>query len=173
MDVLLSAEQIHKRVEELARRITGDYRGQSITVVGVLTGSLVFLADLIRRIELPLKIALIHASSYRGAVTRPGELRINDELLPDVKGRHILLLDDILDTGRTLSRMIEHLHGLGTLSVKSVVLVRKRGRQEVVIEPDYFGFEVPDVFIVGYGLDHNDEYRHLPYIAILPEERGE
>src|SRR5207248_8988185 len=140
MEVLLTAEQIEKRVDELARRIADDYRGQPLTIVSVLTGSLVFLADLIRRIDLPLKIGLIRASSYRGAVTRPGELYVNADLLPDLHGRHVLLLDDILDTGRTISRMVEHLRTLDTLSVKTVVLARKRGRQEINFEPDYFGF---------------------------------
>jgi hypoxanthine phosphoribosyltransferase len=172
MEVLLTAEQIEKRVVELARRIADDYRGRPLTIVGVLTGSLIFLADLIRRIDVPLKIGLIQASSYRGAVTRPGELTINAELLPDLRGRHVLLLDDILDTGRTISRMVEHLRTVDTLSVKTVVLARKRARQEIAFEPDYVGFEVPDAFIVGYGLDYNDEYRHLPYIAILNAEQG-
>lgn len=169
MEVLLSAEQIQVRIDELARHIADDYRGQPVTIVGVLTGSLVFLADLIRRLDLPLKIGLIQASSYRGARTSPGELRLSDELLPDVRGRHVLLLDDILDTGQTLSRLVVHVRGLGALSVKVAVLVRKRGRQTNDLEPDYCGFEVPNAFVVGYGLDYNDEYRHLPYIAILPE----
>jgi len=169
VDVLLSAEQIQKRIDELARQIAADYRGQPITIVGVLTGSLVFLADLIRRLDLPLRIGLIQASSYRGTATSPGELRVSDELLPDVRGRHILLLDDILDTGQTLSKIVAQLNGIGPLSVKVAVLVRKRGRQKFALEPDYCGFEVPDVFVVGYGLDYNDEYRHLPYIGVMPE----
>src|SRR5262249_10998160 len=128
-----------------------------------------FLADLVRRLDLPLKIGLLQASSYRGTATSPGELRVSAELLPDVRGRHVLLLDDILDTGQTLSKIVAQLNGLGPLSVKVAVLVRKRGRQTFALEPDYCGFEVPDVFVVGYGLDHNDEYRHLPYIGVLPQ----
>jgi hypoxanthine phosphoribosyltransferase len=170
MQVLLSAEQIQKRVDELARQIAEDYRGRSVTIVGLLTGSLIFLADLIRRLDLPLKIALMQASSYRGAATSPGELRFNAELLPDLRGRHILLLDDILDTGQTLSRMVQYLREQQPLSLKVAVLVRKCGRQEVPLEPDYAGFDIPNVFVVGYGLDHNDEYRHLPYIATLDDQ---
>jgi hypoxanthine phosphoribosyltransferase len=169
MEVLLSAEQIQKGVEEMAQRIARDYRDSPLTIVGVLTGSLVFLADLIRRIDLPLKIGLLQASSYRGRATEPGELLFSDELLPDVRGRHVLLLDDILDSGRTLTRMIAHLRGLEPLSVRVAVLLRKRGRQEMALEPDYCGFEVPNAFVVGYGLDFNDEYRHLPHIAILSQ----
>jgi hypoxanthine phosphoribosyltransferase len=170
MEVLLSAEQIQKRVDEMARQIAGDYRGQPLTIVGVLTGSLVFLADLIRRIDVPLRIGLLQASSYRGTATTPGELRFSDELLPDVRGRHVLLLDDILDTGQTLTRMVAHVGQLGPLSIRVAVLVRKRGRQQTACEPDYCGFDVPNAFVVGYGLDYNDEYRHLPFIGVLPSE---
>ena len=168
MDVLLSAEQIQKRVSELARQIAEDYRGRPVTIVGVLTGSLVFLADLIRGIDLPLKIGLVQASSYRGTTTTAGKLRINAELLPDVQGRHVILLDDILDTGRTAASMVDQIKGLGALTVRVAVLLRKQGRQVIAIEPDYFGFDIPNAFVVGYGLDYNDEYRHLPYIAVLP-----
>ena len=168
MDVLLSAEQIQQRVGALARQIAEDYRDRPLTIVGVLTGSLIFLADLVRRLELPLRIGLIQASSYRGSATIPGALRLGPDLIPDVRGRHVLLLDDILDTGQTLSHLVRHVRDLGPLSVKVVVLLRKRGRQQVTLEPDYHAFDIPDVFVVGYGLDHNDEYRNLPHIAVLP-----
>ena len=168
MDVLLSAEQIQKRVGEMARQIGDDYGGQPITIVGVLTGSLIFLADLVRRLDLPLRIGLIQASSYRGSATAPGALRLGPDLIPDVRGRHVLLLDDILDTGQTLTHLVGHLRELRPLSVKVAVLLRKRGRQKVALEPDYHGFDIPDAFVVGYGLDHNDEYRNLPHIAVLP-----
>src|SRR5205809_5849597 len=113
MDVLLSAERIQARVGELARQIAEDYHGQPLTIVGVLTGSLIFLADLVRHLDLPLRIGLIQASSYRGAATSPGELHVQPELVPDVRGRHVLLLDDILDTGQTLDYLVRHLRGLG------------------------------------------------------------
>jgi hypoxanthine phosphoribosyltransferase len=168
MQVLLSTERIQKRVAELAGQIAQDYRHRPATIVGVLTGSLMFLADLVRHLDLPLRIGLIQASSYRGMATSPGELHIHPELLPDVRGRHVLLLDDILDTGQTLAYLLEHLRGLGTASLHSAVLLRKLGRQKVPVQPDYIGFDIPDAFVVGYGLDYNDEYRHLPYIAVLP-----
>jgi hypoxanthine phosphoribosyltransferase len=170
MDTLLSAEQIQQRVAEMARQIATDFRDRPVTIVGVLTGSLMFLADLVRHLDLPLRIALIQASSYRGATTTPGKLHIHRELLPDLRGRHILLLDDILDTGQTLGHLVEHLRQLGIASIKVAVLLRKRGRQRVHLEPDYCGFDIPDAFVVGYGLDYNDEYRHLPYIAVLPQQ---
>jgi hypoxanthine phosphoribosyltransferase len=169
MEILLTADQIQTRVGELARQIAADYQGRPVTIVGVLTGSLMFLADLVRHLDLPLRIDLIQASSYRGAATIPGQLKIQPDLVPDVRGRDVLLLDDILDTGQTLSYLVKHLHGLSTASLRVAVLLRKVGRQLVPLEPDYCGFEIPDAFVVGYGLDYNDEYRNLPYIAVLPQ----
>ncbi len=169
MDVLITEAQIRVRVDELATEIRGAFAGKPVTVVGVLTGSMIFLADLIRRLDLPLQIGLIAASSYRGTATSPGNLVIRDELLPDLRGRHILLLDDILDTGQTVSRIVDHLKTKGTTSVRTCVLVRKVGRQIVPFEPDYCGFTIPDRFVIGYGLDFNDEYRHLPFIGVLPD----
>lgn len=169
MDVLITADQIRSRVDELAADIRAEYVGKPFTVVGILTGSMVFLADLIRRIDLPLQIGLVQASSYRGTATSPGELVIRDDLLPDVRGRHLLVLDDILDTGQTITRLIERLKSKGPATVRTCVLLRKIGRQQVPFEPDYCGFAIPDKFVIGYGLDYNDEYRHLPFIGVLPD----
>ena len=169
METLLSANQIQERVGELARQIAADYKDRPVTIVGVLTGSLIFLADLVRQLDLPLRIGLVQASSYRGGVTEPGDLRFHPELVPDVQGRHVLLLDDILDTGQTLTGLVEHLRALGAKSVRVVVLLRKQGRQKTPLKPDYCGFEIPNAFVVGYGLDFDDEHRHLPYIAVLRE----
>jgi hypoxanthine phosphoribosyltransferase len=170
MEILLPSQAIQARVAELAREIAKDYQGQRLTIIGVLTGSLIFLADLIRHLELSIKINLIQASSYRGPDMVPGELRVNPDLVPEVRGCHVLLLDDILDTGQTLRHLTEHIRDLGAASLKVAVLLRKRGRQALPFEPDYCGFDIPNVFVVGYGLDFQDEYRHLPYIAILPAE---
>jgi hypoxanthine phosphoribosyltransferase len=167
MRILIPADQIEKRVDVVAAEISKVYGHQPVTIVGVLTGCLVFLADLIRRLDMPLKIALVQASSYRGATTTSGELHVQDELLPDLKGRHILLIDDILDTGKTLKHMVGHIRSLGAESVRVGVLLRKKGRQVVEMEPDFTGFEIPDEFVVGYGLDYDDEYRNLPYIGVL------
>jgi hypoxanthine phosphoribosyltransferase len=167
MRVLISEGDIRKRVDELATEVAKAYAGQPLTIVGVLTGCLVFLADLIRRLDLPLKIALVQASSYRGRATTAGDLHVQDELLPDLKGRHILLIDDILDTGKTLKHLVGQLKGLGVASVRTAVLLRKEGRQEVHIEPDFIGFTIPNEFVIGYGLDYDDEYRNLPFIGVL------
>src|SRR5438132_13470837 len=168
MEILIPAERIQARVTELAQQISVDYHDRPITIVGVLTGSLIFLAALVRHLDLPLRIRLIQASSYRGTATAPGELHIQPELVPDVRGRHVLLIDDILDTGQTLASLSDHLRNLGVASLRVAVLLRKRGRQTVSFEPDYCGFDIPNAFVVGYGLDYNDEYRNLPYIAVLP-----
>jgi hypoxanthine phosphoribosyltransferase len=167
METLIPAEAIHQRVLDLAQQIERDYQGRPILVVGVLTGCLVFLADLIRQINLPLRIHLVQASSYRGETTTPGELAVQIHGLPDLTGREVLLIDDILDTGHTLSRLVAELQNRGPARVRTAVLLRKKGRQAVAIEPDYVGFEIPDAFVIGYGLDYNDEYRHLPYIGVL------
>jgi hypoxanthine phosphoribosyltransferase len=171
MKVLITAQEIEKRVDELAREIAAAYGPhEPITIVGVLTGCLVFLADLIRRLDLPLRITLIQASSYRGATTTAGELRILPEMLLDLKDRHVLLLDDILDTGQTISKLTDKLRELGPRSLKVAVMLRKLGRQQVPFEPEFCGFEIPDEFVIGYGLDYNDEYRHLPFIGVLPPQ---
>jgi hypoxanthine phosphoribosyltransferase len=167
IDVLISAEKIQERVDELGRQIARDYKDRPLTIVAVLTGSLMFLADLMRRLDLPLRIALIQASSYRGDATTPGSLHVQSDLLPDLTGRHLLILDDILDTGHTLAYLVRHVGGLNPPTLKTAVLLRKMGRQEEAIEPDYCGFQIPDEFVVGYGLDYNDEYRNLPYIGVL------
>lgn len=151
----------------MAAEISRCYDGRPLTIVGVLTGSLVVLADLIRHLEMPLRVGLVQARSYRGNATRPGELTINAEMLPDLRGRDVLLLDDIFDTGHTLRRLLSQLDALGPASVRVAVLLRKLGRQEVELTPDFIGFDIPDEFVVGYGLDYNDLYRNLPYVAAL------
>jgi len=169
VEILLSESQIQARVRELGRRIEVDYQGKPLTIVAVLTGSLILLADLIRQIGLPLRVGLLQASSYKGATTTAGALIINETFAPDVSGRDVLLLDDILDTGHTLATLVRRMSERGAVRVRTAVLLRKVGRQEVQIEPDYCGFTIPDAFVVGYGLDYDDEYRHLPYVAVLDE----
>ncbi|HEV3204058.1 MAG TPA: hypoxanthine phosphoribosyltransferase [Gemmataceae bacterium] len=168
MEVLIPADRIQTRVAEMAKKIAADYANKPTTIIGVLTGSLMFLADLVRHLDLPLRIGLIQASSYRGAATTPGALHIHEEILPDVRGRHVLVLDDILDTGQTLGHLAGHIQNLQAASVRVAVLLRKIGRQKFPLEPDYCGFNIPDAFVIGYGMDYNDEYRNLPYIAVLP-----
>jgi hypoxanthine phosphoribosyltransferase len=171
VEILLTESAIQARVEELGRQVSDDYQGKPLTIVAILTGSLILLADLIRRIHLPHRIALVQASSYKGATTTGGALILNEAFAPDVAGRDVLLLDDILDTGHTLATLVHRMNDRGANSVRTAVLLRKLGRQEVRLEPDYCGFTIPDKFVVGYGLDYDDDYRHLPYVAVLDEPK--
>ena len=172
MEILITEAEIQERVRILGKQIEADYHGRPLTIVAILTGSLIVLADLIREIGIPLRVALLQASSYKGATTTSGALIINETFAPDVAGRDVLLLDDILDTGHTLATLVHRMSDRGALRVRTAVLLRKLGRQEVQIEPDYCGFEIPDAFVVGYGLDYDDDYRHLPHIAVLPPQPG-
>ena len=169
VELLINESQLQERLRAIGRKIEDDYRDKPLTIVAVLTGSLIALADLVRQIRIPLRIALLQASSYRGATTTATTLVINEAFAPDVAGRDVLLLDDILDTGQTLSALVQHLKDRGASTVHTAVLLRKIGRQIVPIEPDYCGFVIPDAFVVGYGLDFNDEYRHLPFVGVLRE----
>lgn len=169
MKTLLTDEQLRQGVMEMARRINADYDGRALTLVGVLTGSIVLVADLIRLLKMPLRVGVAQARSYRGKATDPGGLAIDIEYLPDIRGRHVLLVDDIFDTGNTLFELISQLDELRPASIRSAVLLRKIGRQKVQMQPDYVGFDIPDVFVVGYGLDHDDAYRNLPFLAALEE----
>jgi len=164
---LLDEHEIRAGVERLAGAIGRHYAGRPLTIICVLTGSMVLVADLIRRLDLPLRVGLVTARSYRGGATSPGALTINADMLPDIEGRHVLVVDDIFDTGQTLAALLKQLSSLRPSSVRSAVLLRKLGRQQVPIVPDYIGFDIPDRFVVGYGLDYNDLYRNLPYVAVL------
>jgi hypoxanthine phosphoribosyltransferase len=168
VQVLLTADQIQDSVARLAVEIRGREAGRPLTVIAVMTGSIIFLADLIRKLDLPMRVGVIQARSYSG--TNRGSLSINTEMLPDIAGRDVLLVDDIFDTGHTLAEVIALLGKHKPNSIRSAVLVLKQGKQQVSLQPDYVGFEIPDVFVVGYGLDYNDAYRNLPFLAALEPE---
>lgn len=165
MKILVSAAQIQASVESLAAHIREREGNRPLTVIAIMTGSIVFLADLIRKLEMPLRVGVVQTSSYRG--TARGPLAINAGMMPDIEGRDVLLVDDIFDTGRTLQEVIASLADFRPRSLRSAVLLLKHGRQEVDLRPDYVGFEIPDEFVVGYGLDYNDQFRNLPYLAAL------
>jgi hypoxanthine phosphoribosyltransferase len=167
MKVLLSKEDLHSGVTRLADEIAECYRGRQLTIIGVLTGSVVLLADLIRMIDVPVRVGVLQASSYRGATTTRGELMINADMMLDVRGCDVLLVDDIFDTGHTLERVTQKMQDFGPASVRSAVLLRKKTRQEVNYNPDFVAFDIPDEFVVGYGLDYENMYRNLPYLAAL------
>ncbi len=166
MRVLLSESQIAARLDELGHELSAAYRGRPLTVVGVLTGSLLFVADLMRKLDVPHQVGFLQASSYRTG-TKAGTLSVNREYFPEITDRDVMLIDDIFDTGCTLSTLLELLQAARPRSLRTAVLLWKEGTQKVALQPDYFGFKIPNEFVVGYGLDHNQDYRHLPHIAVL------
>lgn len=166
MKILLTEDELRDGIVAMADRIRGHYGSNPLTIVGILTGSVVLLADLIRQLDMPLRVGVLQASSYRGGTER-GALTINAEMMLDVTGRDVLLVDDIFDTGHTLVEVIAKLYRLEPTSVRSAVLLRKHGRQEVDLTPDFVGFDIPDEFVVGYGLDYEDHYRNLRHLAAL------
>ncbi len=166
MKILLNEEQVQQGVRKMACEIAECYGNRPLTIVGVMTGSVVLLADVIRQLKMPLRVGVVQASSYRGG-TKRGELSINSELMPDIADRDVLLVDDIFDTGHTLVEVIAQMDRLGPTSIRSAVLLRKQERREVDLQPDFVAFEIPDEFVVGYGLDYQDAYRNLPFVAAL------
>ena len=169
MKRLLEAEEIRHRVQELGRVLSHDYRDRPLTVVGVLTGSVLFMADLVREISVPHRIGVVHASSYRGKTTVPGDLHVSLNLVPDIRDRDVLVIDDIFDTGKTLEHLLRAFESYQPRSIRTAVLLVKEGRSTVEVTPDFHCFRIPDVFVVGYGLDYNDDYRHLPFIGVLED----
>jgi hypoxanthine phosphoribosyltransferase len=164
--VLIPATRLRHRVKELAAQIERDYARRELVIVSLLNGTVLFLADLIRFINSPLRLDFIGVSSY-GSGTVSRELVFTKELRLDVKGRDVLLVDDILDTGRTCEAVLERLHKLKPASIRTCVLLNKPSRRLVDLKPDYAGFEIPDLFVVGYGLDFAERYRNLPFVGVL------
>jgi hypoxanthine phosphoribosyltransferase len=168
--ILYHESTILSRLDELASEITADYRGRDLTVVAVLNGSIVFMADLLRRIPIHLQLDCLSVSSYHGARS-VGRVSFRKDQFRDVRGRHVLILDDILDTGATLKAIREHIAGAsGALSIKVCVLLRKKLEHPAMTDADYVGFDIPNEFVVGYGLDYNERYRNLPFIGVLTDE---
>lgn len=164
--ILISEERIARRVRTLAREIQRDYRGRDLIIVSLLTGTVMFLADLIRHLSIPLRLDFIGVSSYRND-RRPGELVFTKELRLEVRGRDVLVVDDILDTGRTLKRVLQKLRPLKPRRIRTCVLLDKPTRRVEKVTADYVGFEIPDAFVIGYGLDFAERYRNLPFVAVL------
>jgi hypoxanthine phosphoribosyltransferase len=164
--ILITEEQIARRVKTLAREMEKDFRGRDLVVVSLLNGTVMFLADLIRHLNLPLRLDFIGVSSY-GSGTESGELVFTKELRLDVRGRDVLLIDDILDTGKTMSRVLPKIRALQPRRVKICVLLDKPSRRVEKIRADYVGFTIPDLFVVGYGLDFAERYRNLPFVGVL------
>ena len=169
--VLFDEPTILRRLDELAAEISAEYRDRELTVIAVLNGSIILMADLLRRIPLPLKLDCLGVASYHGGTTSTGEVVFKQIALPDVAGRHILILDDILDSGVTLAAIRDKLVKQQPLSVKICVLLRKVKPRLGPVEADYVGFNIADEFVVGYGLDYMEHYRNLPCIGVLRREK--
>ena len=167
--ILITETDLAKRVKALAQQIEKDYTGKEMVIVSLLNGTVMFLADLIRNISLPLRLDFIGVSSY-GAGTESGDLVFTKELRLDVHGRDVLLVDDILDTGRTLHRVLGKLRKLKPREIKTCVLLDKPERRVEAVEADYVGFKIPNQFVVGYGLDFAERYRNLPFVGVLKPE---
>ncbi len=169
-EVLIASEEIQARVRELGRRITADYQGRDLLLVCILKGGLTFLADLVREIELPLEVDFMAISSYGANTESSGVVRILMDLETNIEGREVLIVEDIIDTGHTLQYILENLHTRRPASLRICCLLDKTPRRQIEISLDYVGFEIPDVFVVGYGLDYREKFRNLPYVAALKLE---
>ena len=169
LEVLFSQERIQERIKELGAEITRDYAGRNPLLIGVLKGACFFLSDLLRNIDTPLSIEFMAISSYGSSTRTSGEVRIMKDLDVPIEGRDILVVEDIVDTGLTLTYLLENLKSRGAASVKLAALLDKHDRREKEVPIDYLGFQIPDHFVVGYGLDYAERYRNLPFIAVLKD----
>ena len=168
-EIILTEQQISRRVAELAEQIKADYEDPDLLLVGVLTGSFVFLADLMRQLDRPCEVDFCHVSSYGNGTVSSGEFSMIRDLSLPVTGKHVLLIEDIVDSGRTVAELRRLLEARDAASVKVCTLLSKTARRETTVALNYIGFEIPDRFVVGYGLDHAQRFRNLPFIATLTE----
>jgi len=168
--VLLSTEELAKRIEEIGAEITADYAGKEILMIGVLRGAVVFMADLARAIKVPVAIDFMAVSSYGAGTSSSGVVRILKDLDENVEGKHVLVVEDIIDSGLTLNYLLDNLKSRKPASIKLCTLLNKPEHRKVNVNIDYNGFNVPDYFVVGYGLDYAERYRNLPFIGILKPE---
>lgn len=167
--VLIGTEEIAKRVNEIGAQISKDYEGKDLIVVGILKGAFVFMSDLIRVIEAPLEVDFMATSSYGQSTQTSGVVQLRKDLDTSIEDRDVLIVEDIIDSGLTLSYLSELLRSRKPASVKTVVLLDKPDRRQTSFVPDYIGFSIPDEFVVGYGLDNNHKFRELPYVGVVSE----
>ena len=168
--VLFTKVEIEARIVELGKQITTDYEGaKSLLVIGILKGSCIFFADLVRQLDLPVEIEFMSVSSYQDSSVSSGEVKITKDVSHSVAKRHVLFVEDIIDTGFTMSKVMEIFKERGAASVKLCSLLSKPDRRKVEIDIDYLGFTIPDEFVIGYGLDFAEKYRNLPYVGVLDE----
>lgn len=165
--ILLTEEQIRVRVAEIGRQISIDYNGKEVLVTGILKGAMIFLADLVRSITVPTCFDFMAVSSYGSSTKSSGVVRILKDLDQSIEGRHVLIVEDIIDTGLTLNYLLDNLKSRGPASLKVCTLLDKPSRRVAEVKIDYNGFSIPDEFVVGYGLDYNEHYRNFPYVMVL------
>jgi hypoxanthine phosphoribosyltransferase len=169
--ILVTEAQIQNRVKELGRRLKEIYGNEEFTVISIMNGAILFTADLLRQVDNPIRLDCIRTTSYGSTTESHGTPKVIHGLTLDVAGRHVLIVDDILDTGKTLSLIAGMVRGMKPASVRVCVLLDKKGRRQVAFDADLVGFEIPDRFVVGYGLDFAERYRNLPSIGVLKPER--
>ena len=169
LKLLHSRDEIRSRVAELAAEIRGDYQGKNPLLLGVLKGSFVFMADLVRELEMPVEVEFIRLSSYRNSTQTSGKIRVVQGIRRPIEGRHVLVVEDIVDTGLTVKFLFEYLHKRKPLSLKLCTLFNKPSRRVSEVTIDYLGFTIPDAFVVGYGLDWDEKFRYLPDLCTLEE----
>ncbi len=169
ISVLISQQELQKRVKELADEISADYAGRDLLLIGVLKGSFVFLADLMRNMDHHITVDFMGTSSYGDSTKSSGEVRITKDLEKSVAGRHVLLVEDIVDSGLTLRYLLDTLRTRQPASLKVCALLDKPARRSVRVSLDYYGFIIPNAFVVGYGLDYDERFRGLPYVGVLEE----
>ena len=168
--ILISEEEIAKRVKELGKQLTEDYKGKELLVVGILKGCMLFLSDLVRTIDLPLTLDFMVVSSYGATTKSSGVVRIVKDLEREIEGKDVLIVEDIVDTGLTLSYLVENFKARNPKSVKVCSLLDKPDRRKAQVDIQYVGFKIPDEFVVGYGLDYGENYRNLPFVCVLKPE---
>lgn len=169
-EILFSEEELRKKIKEIGTQISKDYEGKELMLVGILKGSVPFMADLLKEVTIPCTMDFMAVSSYANSTKSSGVVRILKDLDFEIEGKHVLIVEDIIDSGITLSYLIEYLKGRGAESIEIACLLSKPERRKVEIKVKYTGYIVPDYFLVGYGLDYAEKYRNLPYVGILKEE---
>jgi len=169
-NIMLSEEEIAKRVKELGKQLTEEYKGRELLIVGVLKGCMLFLSDLVRTIDIPLTMDFMVVSSYGTATKSSGVVRIIKDLEREIEGKDVLIVEDIVDSGLTLSYLIENLKTRNPKSIKVCSLLDKPDRRKAKVDIEYVGFKIPDEFVVGYGLDYAERYRNLPFVCVLKPE---
>jgi hypoxanthine phosphoribosyltransferase len=168
--VIVTPEQIRARVGELGAQISKEYAGKNLLMICILKGAFIFMSDLVRKLDIPVETDFMAVTSYGTSTESSGVVRILMDLERSIEGRHIMVVEDVVDTGLTLKYIIDNLKARGPASVKVATFLDKPSRRRVQVEPDYNGYVVPDEFLVGYGLDFSEKYRNLPYVAVLKQE---